>query len=206
MVKRRTNTKMGDIILTVILCLVLIFAFMYSRILSRLCYKELSTVSDFKIENNKLVINGSAINLDSPFLLIREVSSNDEDLPSKSFNEISNSSITDLVNSLNSGRVNFSKKMNMIMYEVSNDDYMVYYSSKVKLRFSNLNDGYLLEINNSNQDGKNLYYNNDGKVSEEENEGWFSLIIKDGLNQIFVPNNVDINSLSRNVMDIIKQA
>lgn len=168
--------------------------FGYFKWLSKSCVSQLSSVDKFNVEDSILSLNDVKVDLNSSLLFVKEYNGS----------KFRSSNIIELIEALNTGNVNFSKKMNLVVYEINHGSYKVYSSSKVKLRFSEMSDGYLLEVDNRSGSNKNLFYNSSGKVSKSSSDDAKPLMIKTGLNQIHVPSGVEISSLARNLVNEIK--
>lgn len=193
--KRKKISPIKVIIPVVVILGILVGSVMfYVKWLSKSCLGQLSSVDKFNVEDSVLSLNDVELDLNSSLLFVREYTGS----------KFRNSNILELIEALNTGNINFCKKMNLVVYEVNPSSYKIYSSSKAKLRFSEMSDGYLLEVDNRSGSNKNLFYNSSGKVSKNSSEDSKSLLIKTGLNQIHIPSDVEISSLARNLVNEIK--
>lgn len=191
--------------------------FISFKILVNRCVDSLSLVSKYLLDGEVVTLNDSSIKLNSPFLSIKKIDGLD--------GKVSKSSITELVNSLASSKVEFSKKLNVLAYRTVDGNYTTFSSSKVKIRFSKLNDGFLLEVNNKTKKDRTIYYDRKGEVSlvkseiskpstpnladsSESNPASPSesntIILKSGLNQLFIDGDVDVNNLCKSLLTNLK--
>lgn len=211
--KRRNNgnsSRSLNLIISLLIftLLVIMTYFISSKILVHSCVDSLSLVSKFSLDGDVIILNEDSINLNSPLLFIKKVDGLD--------GKVSKSSITELVNSLSSSKVEFSKKLNILVYRVVDGNYNTFSSSKVKIRFSKLNDGYLLEVNNKTKKDYTIYYNKNGESSlvnsssdsnlanSSESNLASPIILKSGLNQLFIDGDVDVNSLCKSILTNLK--
>lgn len=206
--KRRANRKRkrnnSKLLLKVFLCLLVIVIvcsgsyLLYLKIISSKAYNSFSTVSTTNLDGSNLTLNNVEIDITSPLLMIREISNESHGL----FGLITksrNSSAGELLKSVNSGRVNFSKVANLVLYEITNEDYSLYSSDYLKVRYSDLNDGYLLEVNNKTRKSISVDYLYTGELCEKGTEGSSTLVLKSGLTQIFLDSSINVDSLARSL-------
>ena len=206
--KRRANRKRkrnnSKLLLKVFLCLLVIVIvcsgsyLLYLKIISSKAYNSFSTVSTTNLDGSNLTLNNVEIDITSPLLMIREVSNESHGL----FGLITksrNSSAGELLKSVNSGRVNFSKVANLVLYEITNEEYSLYSSDYLKVRYSDLNDGYLLEVNNKTRKSISVDYLYTGELCEKGTEGSSTLVLKSGLTQIFLDSSINVDSLARSL-------
>lgn len=206
--KRRANRKRkrnnSKLLLKVSLCLLVIAIvcsgsyLLYLKIISSKAYNSFSTVSTTNLDGSNLTLNNVEMDITSPLLMIREVSNESHGL----FGLITksrNSSAGELLKSVNSGRVNFSKVANLVLYEITNEEYSLYSSDYLKVRYSNLNDGYLLEVNNKTRKSISVDYLYTGELCEKGTEGSSTLVLKSGLTQMFLDSSISVDNLARSL-------
>ena len=87
---------------------------------------------------------------------------------------------------------------------ICDDEYNNYSSSSLKVRYSDFNDGYLLEINNKTKSPIKLFYNNNGEVFKDSIDNNPSMNLRPGLNQLSIPSTVNIDNLSKNLINYSK--
>lgn len=194
----RKNSKMfyvaSSIVLVLVVISVLAFKFVNSKALS-----NLSTINSKNLSGSVLEVNNHKIDLSSPILIIREVSSSNDSSMIEKFLGTKSSNMEGLIKSLDSGRVNFSKVANLVLYEITNEEYSLYSSDYLKVRYSDLNDGYLLEVNNKTRKSISVDYLYTGELCEKGTEGSSTLVLKSGLTQIFLDSSINVDSLARSL-------
>lgn len=170
---------------------------LYFKFINSKAISNLSTVVSRNINGSVITVNDLEIDISSTLLSIREVSSSQNPSIMEKLLGTKSSSVSDLVNSISTGKVNFSKVANLVLFERDYSGYNVFSSSDLKIRYSNLDDGYLLEINNKKGKEFSFYYSVDGSIDKKVGENKIS--VKNGLTQVFLNNSVDINLLCRNL-------
>lgn len=202
-VRRRGRINSTKLIINTVLVLFIVIiassvSFLaYCKVLNSKALNSFTTIYSSNLNGSSLTLNETEFSITSPIISIREVS-NSENIVEK-FLGSKSSTAGELLKAVNSGKVNFSKVGNLVLYERTSEDYCLYSSSSLKIRYSNLNDGYLLEVNNKTNKRIEVYYSKSGEVSPSMNEGFESLNLKSGLTQIFMSSDVSIDVLSRNL-------
>lgn len=183
--------------LTLVLVIVLTITgyLVFERVSLKNSLSNLNIVDSYELSGFNLKFNDKSINLKNPLIKIRKYDS--------STNKFHGSSITELISVLNTSSLYLSKSANYLVYEVMDSKFTNFNSDKLKVRFSELDDGYLLEVNNKTDKSYYISYDSDYNVDiVDENSSNLSNVIqiKSGLNQIKLPSNLDLKILCRNLV------
>ena len=183
--------------LTLVLVIVLTITgyLVFERVSLKNSLSNLNIVDSYELSGFNLKFNDKSINLKNPLIKIRKYDS--------STNKFHGSSITELISVLNTSSLYLSKSANYLVYEVMDSKFTNFNSDKLKVRFSELDDGYLLEVNNKTDKSYYISYDSDYNVDiVDENSSNLSNVIqiKSGLNQIKLPSNLDLNLLCKELV------
>lgn len=189
-----TLTLVLVIVLTITIYLV------FERVSLKNSLSNLNIVDNYELSGFNLKFNDKSINLKNPLIKIRKYDS--------STNKFHGSSITELISVLNTSSLYLSKSANYLVYEVMDSKFTNFNSDKLKVRFSELDDGYLLEVNNKTSEEIVIYYDELNKIlfqNELDDLSFYeTLKFSVGLNQIKIPSSTNINSLCENLINKIK--
>lgn len=183
--------------LTLVLVIVLTITsyLVFERVSLKNSLSNLNIVDSYELSGFNLKFNDKSINLKNPLIKIRKYDS--------STNKFHGSSITELISVLNTSSLYLSKSANYLVYEIMDSKFTNFNSDKLKVRFSDLDSDYLLEINNKTDKSYYISYDSDYNVDiVDENSSNLSNVIqiKSGLNQIKLPSNLDLKILCRNLV------
>lgn len=175
----------------------------YLKVVSNKCIDSFTLASYVKLDGSNLILNDNTIDITSPLLMVREYSEDSKGFMSK-LTKSKSSNITELLYASKNRKVNFGKSGTILMFQVCDDEYNNYSSSSLKVRYSDFNDGYLLEINNKTNSPIKLFYNSNGEVFKDSIDNNPSMNLRPGLNQLSIPSTVNIDNLSKNLINYSK--